>query len=545
MGIGLSDVSARAILTPEMIGIEKLSGLYGSSPVSLKGRIELNRDVSGSSFSLSAKAKELELRDNLLYLLPGNIEKFVSKLQPRGKVDLDTHLTKAAGGKFGDFKMVVDCLGNSIELPISSDEPAYPLKNITGRLTIGKDKINLQNITASPEGDIQEKIKKSTIKMTGEITLCDGSLSKGKFRLQGRDVPLSKRLGKALPCGIREPYLNLSAAGRVDLDFNSIDISRSNDGQSRAEFGGVVSLKDCNFDIYPAVTELDGQLRIKGLSQPGKGFVKGQAVLSADRFSIKGKALKHLKADIYYNPSRQCWLSRKLIADCYGGDLNGKFKLEHSEGSAPQYQMQVGFEDVDLNELLSDDKGKEGTAGERTSGRISGSLSIVGRLCSAADGNVERTNMTGDRHCRIGRCRLTITDMRVGKLSPLAKMLYVLKLTRPKDFAFDRMVVDSYLQDSRILLKRIDLSGQAVAFTGSGWMDLKSDRINLILFARGRRLAEAEPSIFQSLTESLGSAVVRIEVTGDINDPTIRTKTLPVIKEALKILGTRQGTEKP
>jgi len=39
------------------------------------------------------------------------------------------------------------------------------------------------------------------------------------------------------------------------------------------------------------------------------------------------------------------------------------------------------------------------------------------------------------------------------------------------------------------------------------------------------------------LTEGLGGAVVRIEVTGNINDPRVDTKTLPVIEDSLEILG--------
>jgi len=69
-------------------------------------------------------------------------------------------------------------------------------------------------------------------------------------------------------------------------------------------------------------------------------------------------------------------------------------------------------------------------------------------------------------------------------------------------------------------------------------MSLKNANINLNLTARGRRLVGNEPTFLGSLTESLGRAVVRIEVTGNVNDPKVETKTLPVVKDSLKILGT-------
>jgi hypothetical protein len=115
-----------------------------------------------------------------------------------------------------------------------------------------------------------------------------------------------------------------------------------------------------------------------------------------------------------------------------------------------------------------------------------------------------------------------------------------LKLTEPKDFAFEQMVVDSYIKGDKLLFEKFDLSGQAIAFSGSGWMDLAGDNVDLVLTARGKRLAAAEPSVVQSLAEGLSQAVVRVEVTGNVHDPQVTTRTLPVIEDSLKILGTKR-----
>ena len=44
--------------------------------------------------------------------------------------------------------------------------------------------------------------------------------------------------------------------------------------------------------------------------------------------------------------------------------------------------------------------------------------------------------------------------------------------------------------------------------------------------------------MLQALTEGLGGAVVRMEVTGQASDPHVETKALPVIEDSFKILGT-------
>ena len=115
----------------------------------------------------------------------------------------------------------------------------------------------------------------------------------------------------------------------------------------------------------------------------------------------------------------------------------------------------------------------------------------------------------------------------------------MLKLTEPKDFAFEKMLVDSYIKHTSLFFRKIDLSGEAVAFNGSGWMNLQKQNVDLILTARGRRVATSEPSLLQSLAEGLGYGVVRMEVTGNIYDPQVKTKTLPVIRDAIEILGTK------
>jgi hypothetical protein len=74
-------------------------------------------------------------------------------------------------------------------------------------------------------------------------------------------------------------------------------------------------------------------------------------------------------------------------------------------------------------------------------------------------------------------------------------------------------------------------------------MDLAGDNVDLVLTARGKRLAAApnKVGVVQSLAEGLGQAVVRVEVTGNVHDPQVTTRTLPVIEDSLKILAPRSS----
>ena len=427
----ISDISAETVITPDLIQIEDFTGRHNQALVSLTGRIWPGDEAQQPRYCLLLNAEQTELNDELISLLPASLKKIVSELQPKGKVNLTANLNRTDSGDCPDYKITVDCPGNSINFELFP----YPVEDITGSLTITKNTITLEDITATAADNTLITSNASTVKINGQITLADDAFSSDQLELSAGDI-----------------------------------------------------------------------------------------TLTADSFRIKGKSLTRLKADTYYDRRRQSWMTKNLIADCYGGRLAGKFELKQSAEAASQYLLQVGFDNIDLKQFLLDTNPKEAPRNNHTSGKMSGSLCIASQI--------------GESLPYIGRCRLQIIDMQVGKLSPLARLLSVLKLTEPKDFAFEQMLVDSYIKHNGLFLEQFDLSGEALAFNGSGWIDLQSRNVDLVLFARGRRLAAAEPSILQSLTEGLGHAVVRMEVTGNVYDPQVTTTTLPVIKEAVEILGT-------
>jgi len=560
--VPISDISAKAVFTPDLITVENLTGCYPHGLVSLTGRIWPDQEHQQSRYRLLLNFQDAQLNDDLFNLLPESPKKIVSELKPEGKVNLSADLNKESLTDPPDYTITVDCLGNSVTFP----QFPYRLKDITGTLTIDENSITLKDMTATPGDSVPVKAETSIIKLNGQITLADNALTGALLQLWATDIFFDDQLGLALPEEIKPLYGRLSPVGRFDLDFEKVWISPTDDGRRQIGFDGAVILKNCRFNISDARTEWDAILKTRGRYKTGDGFSNGQAILFADNLSIQGKSLTNLKADIYYDPNLRNWSTEDLIADCYGGKLTGKFEFKQPTeqlryplswgsrlGSGPgphlrntadqspsyfatslqnegpltgagEYLLQVGFDNVDLKRFLSDTKLKETPDSGYTSGKMNGSLSISARI--------------GDSSSRIGIFRLAISDMQAGELSPVAKLLQVLKLTEPRDFAFDQMLVDSYIKHNGLFVRKLDLSGESLALNGSGSMDLQTRNVDLILTARGQRLGTADPSILQSLTEGLGQAVVRVEVTGDFYDPQVTTRTLPLIKDSLQILGT-------
>jgi hypothetical protein len=549
------DISAKAVVGPDLITLEDFTGQYDQSKISLTGRVWPTDRDQQSRYCLKAHVNQMELNDDLVKLLPASLKEIVSDMQLKGKINLDADLNKAGAGDCPPHKLIVECLGNtagfpfakdaSTEGPVDSRPDAYPLKDVTGRLIITNDSIKMDDITASADDTRTENTP--TIRLNGEITLADNAFGAGRLRLLTDDFSFDEQLRLALPKGLRDMYAKLSPAGRFDLKLEDVKMSGADQGRRDIDFAGTAKLKACNLDIWPAVADLDAVLDMNGLYNTGGGFIRNRVTALADSLRISGKSITSLKADLNYDPGRRRWRTENFIADCYGGKLTGDFEFTHPDDGPSEYLLQVGFNNIDLKQFLSDTNrrqmqtanssngtidspktGKQSRPGDWTSGKMSGSLSL-------------RADIDGSPS-RLGRCRLIITDMKVGKPSPLAKLLYVLQLTEPKDFAFERMFVDSYIKNNRLVLEKFDLSGEALAFNGSGSMDLRTKDVNLTLTVRGKRLADAEPSVLQSLAENIGSGVVRMDVTGNAYDPDVKIKTLPLIDDSLKILGKKPAS---
>ncbi|UCF43973.1 MAG: hypothetical protein JSV99_03360, partial [Planctomycetota bacterium] len=434
-----SDVSAEAVFTPDLIRIEDFAGQCKFGPALVTGQIRPGTQPRHTQYDLVLHTDKVQINDEMVDMLPVSLSKVASELRPDGNVNIGVAVSKAPTDDRADYKITLDFLNNSVD----SRKLPYPLRDITGSLTITDNTVFLDDIVATPADGNHVIAGAPAVKIDGQVMFADKASDTSQCEISNGDI-----------------------------DF------------------------------------------------------------VAESLKIKGTSLTNLRTAICYDPNQHNWVAKKLLADCYGGRLAGKLELIPATGDAYEYLLQTGFNNLDLKQFLEDIKPKENSNADNsnhTTGRMSGSLSVAGR--------------TRESLPRMGRCSLEITDMQVGKLSPLAKLLYVLNLTGPKDFAFERMLVDAYINNNKVFIQSFDLSGDAIAFCGSGSLDMQNWIVDLTLTARGKRLATAEPSVLQSLPDALGGAVVRMEVTGNVYDPHVETRTLPVIADSLHILGTKPTEE--
>jgi len=515
----VSGITAKAVFTPDSILIKDLSGRYSDGSISATGQVQPGAERNQFAYRLALKFPQAPLDGQLLGFLPRSVREVVSDLKPEGKVNLAIDLNRQSPGKPADYSIALECLGDSIIAP----GLCYLVEDVNGTILIKPDSIRFVSVGGVIHEDLPSGNTTAKVKLTGELALTREGLDSGTLDLLVNNAPFDDQFAQALPEHLQSLFDRLTPPGRFDLDFRNIRIGQDSGGGKSVDFAGTVKLRGFDLAMSGSRIGLSADLTTQGRYSTGRGLTGCQTVLDGGTVRIAGKSVTGIECRILYDPNSHEWSAQDIGADWYGGKLKGRFAFKQPAGQAAEYVLQTGFDNVDLQRFLADSESQPPPQTGHTSGRMNGSFSINARI--------------GDGASRIGVCKLQIYDMQVGKVSPLAKILNVLKLTEPTDYAFDQMFVDSYIRQNSLLVKKLDLSGRSVAFYGSGQMDLKTQNVDLTLTARGQRLATDDPSIWQSLTEGLGRGVVRMYVTGSFHDPTVTTQTLPVIESTLEILG--------
>ena len=517
----VSDISAKVSLTPDSVNIREASGRYGPGQVTLTGGVRLATEEASRYYHLKIATEQMPVDEALMDALPEFIRPTVAAFELEGPVNLEVDVKRADSNEPVEYAAVVECLGDRVNYA----RFPYPLQDVRGRITIDPSGVTFVGLEAKPEQSADWG-SASAIRMDGRVALAEGRAGDMTLALQAHNLLFTDALGQALPDALKGVYRDLSPRGPFDVNLPTLKVTCDEAGHQRIAFDGQMDLKTCSCQVSGAGAELAGAVAFAGMYDGEEGLAMGRMDLEADRFTVKGKDVTDLKARIVYDPNTGRWSARNFIGDCYDGKVLGDFRFDPAGPGVFQYLVTAGLNRVDLQRFLLAGKADEVAKKDYSSGILNAAVSLGARI--------------GDGSSRLGVCRVDVADMRVGKVSPLANLLAVLSLTEPADCAFDRMLIESYLRRNKLLISRFDLSGKNVAFAGGGTVNLPDGSVDLTLTARGKRVAAAQPSILQSLTEGLGTAVVRMEVTGKVDDPDVETKTLPVIEDSLKILGAPQ-----
>jgi hypothetical protein len=462
---------------------------------------------------------DIPLSEGYLSTLSPQVRGIIDQLRPKGFISLSLEVDSSRGDKVYDK---IDIYPRDVS--VVYEKFPYPLRNVNGHIVVEPERVILDNVTAAPGEAIHTTDDKYSVMIDGDVEYSSVQFERADFKMKARDILLDEKVILSLPAHLGEYYGCLEATGRVDIDLDSFRVSKLADMNNVFDFAGDVKVKNASFPVGPEVSELSAQIETVGQYSQTDGLVKLNNIIHASRMRVKNKQLTELEAEVVYNPGDKSFVADDFTSNIYDGHLAGDLVVSSGEGGL-RYSLNTGFDNINLEDFLLDTDPNSVFDDSGTRGYMDGSLILDGQFA--------------ERETMMGSCKLNITDMKVGKLSVFSKIFLFLQLNIPADYAFERMIVDSFVKGDKILISNLDISGSNLAFKGGGSIDTDDKQIDLTLYARGERLARVGPNLLQSLTDTLGKAVLKVEVKGDYDNPTISRKALPVVGDVLKIFGTK------
>ncbi|MFC1764584.1 DUF3971 domain-containing protein [Planctomycetota bacterium] len=513
----LTDATFQIAIEPSSLDIQRITGIHGHSPVQIDGRVWLPNPQAPPAYDVQIRSEAYQVQD-VIAVLPSGPAGHLGKLRATGTFKLHGTIQQSDGLLTPQYAFTAKCLG----LTANPSPFPYPLKDITGTIVADNNQVALHNVVAIP--DVNTTSAESSLGLSGTLVLREGRCVESNLSLSGTDLPISHPFVQALPHPLCDSVARMAPSGRCFIAPSTVTVRQQDDqtdvsvqAQTRVTYGKM-TLAESRVN-FGAVLNAQCTYRL------GKGFLTGQLDMEADHIEITDRTATNVKAHLVYDPASRTWRSSRVLGEFYDGQLVGDITIHWPQAATPVLHAYLSVTDANLFQILQDSsQRKEPT--EYSHGSLTGHVSLG--------------IQSADETSPVGRFTLDIRDIEIGRRAPLSHVLEVLHLTDPTDFSFDHLRVDAFILGDQILFDQFDLSGRSLALCGSGKLDLGTNNIQLDLITRGRRKATTNPSVLQALSEGLGGAVVRLEITGPPATPHVTTHALPVIKDSLRILGAPQ-----
>jgi len=105
-------------------------------------------------------------------------------------------------------------------------------------------------------------------------------------------------------------------------------------------------------------------------------------------------------------------------------------------------------------------------------------------------------------------------------------LLNIVSLSLPTDSAFTDGYITYHLRRDTLLFREIHLSGSALSLVGSGRMDMKTEKLDLVFLAGPPGRVPRISALAEELLAGLGRELMEMRVTGTLSNP--QTKTVPL-----------------
>jgi hypothetical protein len=511
----LKNIYLDANLSQDALVIKEFSADYNTSPILISGTIWPSTETSQHDYCMHLKAKELNLDSNTVKgLMNESAARLITDFQFDGAVNIDAQVGKNSRVKCPDLEIGIECLNNSAYL----SKFDLPLDNISGKVVIRPDNIELQSLSAVPVVDDMNKPGKVTL--DGNLQVANGNVDWATLKLNATDISFDPRFTALL--GSAEAYYEkLNPAGKIDISLDRINYDKDLDGQKFIKVNGTALFKDCSIGQTKLFTNIYALLNIDTQYNIGVGMKECKLALDVHSLSFRDRSLENLKLRIPYDINDPDIVIKDFVGDCLGGRIAGDavFKSD-KKGGFSEYNIDLAIVGVSSEKLVSPD------AAPKSGGALNGEVRVQGDFEKPEDSR--------------GRIDIQATGLQLGGKNLVAHIRNAILEAIKKDLAFDNVKVQAVVKGKIVEISRMDLYGPTASLRGTGTYEPGTDSLNMD-FAAYSAAGKDKPDLIDTLTSGLGGAFLKVYVRGSLEKPDIKVEPLPILIKSLEIIGTKES----
>ena len=520
---GVADANGLLTIRPGRVIVEELSGRHGKTPIGVTGQVLVGRDKP--ALDLRIRGRDVALNAELLAALPPGLQRLWRKLAPRGRADVDLALRRGMPDtqRAVDYRLVLDAKG----MQVRYEDFPYTLSDVVGRAVATPDGVTLRDVTATHGS--------AKLRVDGEVSL-DPNGEAMDLRVVGTNVPIDRELLAAVPASLAPLGKRFRPGGRCDLDLKRFWIrrppapgagpadtrpavppaptTRPSDAPSlRWSAEGRVAFRDATVDLGLGHKTLSGTLS-GAAAQTGKALAV-KADIQLDSVQVGRQRLTQLRGRLTKDPRSQLLRLDDMFTKAHGGQITGFAEVRLSDPLA--FGVSLSVDGIRLEDLL------------KGSGKGPKAADVRGRLT----GNVQLTATAGTPPRRQASGVLEITEGKLYKLPVMLGLLHVVYLTLPGETAFQGGTITYHLRNDTLVFDEIYLRGLALSLVGSGTMNMKTEKLDLLFLSGPPRKLPRLGSLTE-LLEGIAREVAQIHVAGTLQKPRMRTVPLRRLDRLLR-----------
>lgn len=473
----MTDVHLAADITHESVQLHRFEGMTDGGKVEMSGRfMPTGADTDRPNICLDLDLKQFDLNEAFWEVVEPDADRILRTLRMQGRVNVSGHLAiNLTEASCATTDLVIQCSENPV-------------------LWAGE----------------------TLAQATGQLHLVDDKVLFEQFSLL--DISLESLPRDFFSDATRELYSTLSPSGKVGITLHDGFIQMGEGGLRTMDVTGGLDLQEFACGHKEAVQQLYGQLDAHLEADFKTGQCRVLAKYDIDHFLMRNYHVTDLQGQLVYDPNTAHFESKQFVANLFDGKVIGDFEVDLSIADKANYKLGLSLSEASVKELLAAEY--EQSLENVMEGLASGTLSLEGDLKQLSESR--------------GKVTVHVQNMKLGKQSLMGQILTAMKLRTPKEFVFNEIQAEAYVRGPELIIESARMAGDPLVFRGTGKLNLATQQIEMDLVAFDRFMGK-EDTIIDRLARGIGSALWKIEVRGDFNNPKIETVYLSVLKQPLNI----------